>query len=63
MNDDLYKLLKWQWDHRHPASPFVFCHMNPKSKLYGKPYVARWESKRQPKNDPLRQLNFDPPVI
>jgi hypothetical protein len=20
-------------------------------------------SKRQPKNDPLRQLNFDPPVI
>ena len=43
MNDDLYKLLKWQWDHRHPASPFVFCHMNPKSKLYGKPYVARWK--------------------
>jgi integrase len=43
MNDDLYKLLKWQWDHRHPTSPFVFCHMNPKSKLYGKPYVARWK--------------------
>jgi hypothetical protein len=43
MNDDLYMLLKWQWDHRHPASLFVFCHMNPKSKLYGKPHVARWK--------------------
>jgi integrase len=41
MNDDLYKLLKWQWDHRHPASPFVFCHMNPKSKYYGRPYGER----------------------
>ena len=35
INDDLYKLLKWQWDHRHPTSPFVFCYMNPKSKYYG----------------------------
>ena len=41
MNEDLYKLLKWQWDHRHPSSPFVFCHMNPKSKLYGRPYGER----------------------
>jgi integrase len=43
MNDDLYELLMWQWKHRHPASPYVFCHMNPKSELYGKPYVARWK--------------------
>jgi len=43
MNDDLYKLLMWQWKNRHPTSPYVFCHMNPKSKLYGKPYVARWK--------------------
>ena len=43
MNDDLYNLLKWQWEHRHPTSPFVFCHMNPKSKFYGQPFVARWK--------------------
>jgi len=41
MNDDLYKLLKWQWKNRHPSSPYVFCHMNPKSKFYGKPYDER----------------------
>jgi integrase len=43
MNDDLYKLLHWQWKNRHPTSPYVFCHMNPKSKFYGMPYVARWK--------------------
>jgi len=43
MNDDLYKLLMWQWNNRHPSSPYVFCHMNPKSKYYGMPYVARWK--------------------
>jgi integrase len=43
MNDDLYKLLQWQWKNRHPTSPYVFCHMNPKSKRYGQPYVARWK--------------------
>lgn len=43
MNDDLYKLLTWQWENRHPTSPYVFCHMNPKSERYGKPYVARWK--------------------
>ena len=43
MNDDLYKLLKWQWDHRHPTSPYVFCHNNPKSKRYGQRFVARWK--------------------
>jgi integrase len=41
MNDDLYKLLQWQWKNRHPASPYVFCHMNPKSKFYGMPYGER----------------------
>jgi integrase len=41
MNDDLYKLLKWQWDQRHPTSPYVFCHMNPKAGNYGKRFVAR----------------------
>ena len=43
MNDDLYRLLKWQWENRHPTSPYVFCHMNPKSKRYGQRYVARWK--------------------
>ena len=43
MNDDLYDLLMWQRKNRHPTSPYVFCHMNPKSKLYGRPYVARWK--------------------
>ena len=43
MNDDLHNLLKWQWEHRHPTSPFVFYHMNPKSKFYGQPFVARWK--------------------
>jgi len=43
MNDDLYKLLMWQWNSRHPRSPYVFCHMNPKSKYYGKRYVAKWK--------------------
>ena len=43
MNDDLYDLLMWQWKNRHPTSPYVFCHMNPKSKFYGKPYIARWK--------------------
>jgi len=41
MNDDLYKLLQWQWKNRHPTSPYVFCHMNPKSKFYGMPYGER----------------------
>ena len=36
LNDDLYKLLMWQWKNRHPTSPYVFCHMNPKSKFYRK---------------------------
>jgi integrase len=43
MNDDLYKLLMWQWKNRHPSSHYVFCHMNPKSKYYGMPYVATWK--------------------
>jgi integrase len=43
MNDDLYKLLMWQWRNRHPTSPYVFCHMNPESKLYGKRFVVRWK--------------------
>ena len=43
MNDDLYNQLIWQWKNRHPTSPYVFCHMNPKSKLYGTPYVGRWK--------------------
>ena len=41
MNDDLFNRLKWQWNNRHPTSPYVFCHMNPKSKFYGKPYLER----------------------
>lgn len=41
MNEDLRRLLQWQWDHRHPASPYVFCEMNPKSKRYGHPYTTR----------------------
>ena len=41
MNDDLFKLLMWQWKNRHPTSPYVFCHMNPKSKFYGSPYGER----------------------
>ena len=41
MNDDLYNSLMWQWKNRHPTSPCVFCHMNPKSKYYGKPYTER----------------------
>lgn len=41
MNDDLYNLLLWQWNNRHPRSPYVFCHMNPKSKHYGKPFGER----------------------
>ena len=53
MNDDLYSLLMWQWKNRHPTSPYVFCHMNPKSKKgpinpsYGKPFVARWKTLKQ----------------
>lgn len=43
MNDDLHKLLMWQWQNRHPTSPYVFCHMNAKSKFYGQPYKARWK--------------------
>ena len=43
MNDDLFNLLTWQWKNRHPKSPYVFCHMNPKSKLYGQRFVARWK--------------------
>jgi len=41
MNDDLHNLLMWQWRNRHPTSPYVFCHMNPKSKHYGKPFTDR----------------------
>jgi integrase len=33
LNDALLKLLKWQYENRHPTSPYVFCHMNPKSKF------------------------------
>jgi len=43
MNDDLYNLLMWKWKNRHPRSPYVFCHMNPKDKRYGQRYVARWK--------------------
>jgi len=43
MNDNLYKLLIWQWKNRHPRSPYVFCHMNPKDKKYGKRFIARWK--------------------
>jgi hypothetical protein len=31
--------------------------------LFPQSYQADYPSKRQPKNDPLRQPNFDPPVI
>jgi integrase len=41
LNDDLLQLLKWQWENRHPTSPYVFCHMNPKSKFYGEAYDER----------------------
>lgn len=41
MNDDLCELLMWQWKIRHPTSPYVFCHMNPKSKFYGKAFEER----------------------
>ena len=41
MNEDLFKLLKWQWDNRHPSSPYVFCHMDSKSKFYGAPFITR----------------------
>jgi integrase len=41
MNDDLFKLLMWQWKNRHPTSAYVFCHMNPNSKFYGKPFTER----------------------
>ncbi len=41
MNNDLYKLLMWQWKNRHPSSRYVFCHMNPKNKFYGQPYKTR----------------------
>jgi integrase len=43
MNDDLFNLLIRQWKNRHPKSPYVFCHMNPKSKLYGQRFVAGWK--------------------
>ena len=43
MNDDLHGLLTWQWKNRHPKSAYVFCHMNPKSKLYGERFVARFK--------------------
>jgi integrase len=43
MHDDLEKLLIWQGKNRHPTSPYIFCHMNEKSRWYGKPYVARWK--------------------
>lgn len=46
MNDDLYELLMWQWKNRHPTSPYVFCHMNPKSKHYGKPFTDRRKTLR-----------------
>ena len=51
MNDDLYNLLMWQWKNRHPTSPYVFCHMNPKDKRYGQPYVARWKFLKKLCND------------
>ena len=41
INDDLYKLIQCQWKNLHPTSPYVFCHMNPKSKFNGKQYDAR----------------------
>jgi len=46
MNDDLHKLLMWQWKKRHPTSPYIFCHMNPKSKFYGSPYGQRRKTLR-----------------
>jgi integrase len=47
MNDDLHRLLKSQWQNRHPTSPYVFCHMNPKSELYGQRFVARFKMLRK----------------
>lgn len=41
MNDDLYTQLMWQWKNRHPTSSYVFCHMNPKSKYYGRRFGER----------------------
>ena len=43
MNDDLYNLLMWQWKHRHPTSPYVFCHIHKKKigRLDGKPFTQR----------------------
>ncbi len=49
MNDDLYNLLMWQYQNRHPISPYVFCHINKNSRrydinrLYGQPYKALWK--------------------
>lgn len=56
MNDDLHELLMWQWKHRHPTSPYVFCHMNPKSKFYGKPYVAPWKLLKKLSEDANSQV-------
>lgn len=41
MNDDLYKRLQWQREHRLPESPYVFCNLDSRSPSYGKPYVSR----------------------
>ena len=46
MNDDLYNLLMWGWKNRHPTSPYVFCHMNPKSKYYGRRFTERRKTLR-----------------
>lgn len=41
MNDDLHSLLTWHWKNRHPTSPYVFCHMNPKDRFFGERFVQR----------------------
>ncbi len=41
MNEDLYSLLQWQWKHRLPSSPYVFCNMDPVSPYYGQPFTTR----------------------
>lgn len=47
MNDDLYSLVMWSWRNRHPTSPYVFCHMNKKSKHYGKRFTERRKTLRK----------------
>ena len=37
----IYGYLEWMAVNGHPTSPYVFCHMNPKSKRYGNRFVER----------------------